>query len=229
VKRGAGSRLLPRPLGEGWGEGLNGRACRNCIACVGASERRTTMLDNTAGKCYTACHRAGWLSGVDRMEDAREAHPSAGAGEGDGGRQSALVDTSIDVFVVKLNPTGSELIYSTYLGGGKKDVGSGIAVDAAGHAYVTGSTDSPNFPTTSRVFQTVLSGSYNHLDAFVAKLNLMGSALIYSTYLGGNNSDESFGIAVDASGAMTWMSVRGRSSNATNRSRSLRGLCSPCT
>ncbi len=107
-----------------------------------------------------------------------------------------------DAFVTKLNPTGSALVYSTYLGGSDNDLvgffgGGRIAVDASGNAYVTGSTSSPNFPTTAGAFQTTLAGA---ADAFVTKLNPTGSALVYSTYLGGSNSDGGDGIALDASG-----------------------------
>jgi hypothetical protein len=86
---------------------------------------------------------------------------------------------SYDAFVAKLNPTGTALIYSTYLGGSGEDIGYGIAVDAAGEAHVTGSTGSTNFPTTTGAFRTTYGGgSY---DAFVAKLNPTGTALVYST------------------------------------------------
>jgi hypothetical protein len=103
----------------------------------------------------------------------------------------------LDAFVTKLNPAGSALAYSTYLGGSGFDLGFGIAVDALGNAYVTGITDSTNFPTTTGAFDTSLNGS---ADAFVAKLNPAGSALAYSTYLGGSGLDEGVGIAVDALG-----------------------------
>jgi len=89
------------------------------------------------------------------------------------------------------------LFYSTYLGGSNSDVGGGIAVDAAGNAYVSGNTASTNFPTTSGAFRTTNSGD---LDAFVAKLNSTGSALVYSTYLGGGGEDSASSIAVDAAG-----------------------------
>ena len=87
-----------------------------------------------------------------------------------------------DAFVTKLNPTGTALVYSTYLGGiGDESVGYGIAVDTAGNAYVTGYTASNNFPTYARVpFRR------QRRDAFVTKLNPAGSALAYSTYLGGS-------------------------------------------
>ncbi len=101
-----------------------------------------------------------------------------------------------DAFVAKLNPTGSALVYSTYLGGSNSDIGSGIAVDSAGNAYVTGRTFSPDFPTASPL-QAVYGGVE---DGFVAKLNPTGSALVYSTYLGGSNYDYGSGIAVDSAG-----------------------------
>jgi Beta-propeller repeat len=104
---------------------------------------------------------------------------------------------SSDAFVVKLNPSGSALVYSTYLGGSGPDVGHGIAVDSSGNAYVTGSTDSANFPTASPL-QALYGGGGG--DAFVAKLNTNGSALVYSTYLGGSADDFGQGIAVDSSG-----------------------------
>jgi hypothetical protein len=99
-----------------------------------------------------------------------------------------------DAFVTKFNPTGSALVYSTYLGGNGDDYGAGIAVDTAGNAHVTGYTSSSNFPTTAGAFQTIFGGSY---DAFVTKLNPAGSALVYSTYLGGTGGDFGFGIALD--------------------------------
>ncbi len=86
------------------------------------------------------------------------------------------------------------LVYSTYLGSG---VGLGIAVDSANNAYVTGYTDSLNFPVTPGAFQTANAGGY---DAFVTKLNGSGTALLYSTYLGGSSGEQSLGIAVDSAG-----------------------------
>jgi hypothetical protein len=102
-----------------------------------------------------------------------------------------------DAFVSKIDPSGSTLIYSTYFGGDGDDVGAGIAVDAAGQAYVTGHTASTNFPTTPGAYETSYSGD---TDAFVAKFNASGSALIYSTYLGGSGSDTATGIAIDPLG-----------------------------
>ena len=102
-----------------------------------------------------------------------------------------------DVFVTKLGPLGQSLIYSTYLGGSGDDRGTGIAVDAAGNAYVTGFTTSANFPTVAPL-QGALGGGF---DGFVSKVNAAGSALVYSTYLGGANTDAAYGIGVDGAGA----------------------------
>src|SRR5262249_30129374 len=99
-----------------------------------------------------------------------------------------------DAFVLKLNSAGTAFVYSTYLGGSNNDYGYGIAIDSQGNAYVTGYTNSTNFPTRSPL-QTANAGSS---DAFVAKLDPTGSALVYSTYLGGNDIDYGLSIGVDA-------------------------------
>jgi hypothetical protein len=101
-----------------------------------------------------------------------------------------------DAFVAKLKAAGTALVYSTYLGGSGTDIGSAIAVDSAGNAYITGSTSSANFPTQNPV-QSTNAGS---ADVFIAKLNSVGSALIYSTYLGGSNDDRASSIVIDDAG-----------------------------
>jgi len=101
-----------------------------------------------------------------------------------------------DVFVTKLSSTGNTLSYSTYLGGGFSDYGTGIAVDSNGNAYVTGYTYSSYFPTQNP-YQGSKGGS---TDAFVTKLSSSGSTLSYSTYLGGGSWDYGRGIAVDGEG-----------------------------
>ena len=107
-------------------------------------------------------------------------------------------------FVTKLSATGSALVYSTYLGGSRVDDGRAIAVDPAGDAYVTGETSSNDFPTVNPIQATCGGGcgggAYYDYDAFVAKFNAAGSALVYSTFLGGSEADEGYGIAVDSSG-----------------------------
>ena len=101
-----------------------------------------------------------------------------------------------DAFVAEINPTGSALVYSTYLGGSGDDFGRGIAVDSSGNAYVIGNTLSTDFPTMNPL-QPANAGDG---DAFVAQLNPTGSALVYSTYLGGSGYDSGLGIAADSSG-----------------------------
>lgn len=110
-----------------------------------------------------------------------------------------------DVMIAKYSPSGT-LLFLTYLGGQKDDCGWGIAVDASGSVYVTGYTNSTDFPVTQGVIQTKFGGftgsSYIFTlgDAFVSKLSGDGTKLIYSTYLGGLGDDGAFAIAVDASG-----------------------------
>jgi hypothetical protein len=104
-----------------------------------------------------------------------------------------------DAFITKLNPAGNALIYSTYLGGsggtmGSMEAATSIAVDATGAAYVTGVTNSTNFPVTAGALQTTNMGEG---DGFVTKLNPAGSAWVYSTYLGGSSVDYASAIAVD--------------------------------
>ncbi len=129
-----------------------------------------------------------YVTGQTRSTDFPTASPfqASFAGVGDG-------------FVTKLNAAGNALVYSTYLGGSDSDVGGAIAVDSAGNAYVAGDTRSTDFPTASPI-QPALGGVASG-DAFVTKLNATGSALVYSTYLGGSGHEFAIvGIAVDTAG-----------------------------
>jgi|GEM_PF-1396889 len=101
-----------------------------------------------------------------------------------------------DAFVIKMNSTGSALVYATFLGGSSHDLGHGISTDGDRAAYITGYTASADFPTTPDSFDRSYGGGY---DAFVVKVNPSGSALVYATFLGGSNSDMGYGIAVDGS------------------------------
>ncbi|MGQ9633340.1 MAG: DUF7948 domain-containing protein [Bryobacteraceae bacterium] len=103
----------------------------------------------------------------------------------------------VEAFVAKLNAAGNALLYCTYLGGSGDDRAFGITVDGGGNAYVAGWTYSTNFPVTQGVLQRSLRGGR---DAFVARLNPVGNALFYSTYLGGASHDSANAIAVDSSG-----------------------------
>jgi Beta-propeller repeat len=101
-----------------------------------------------------------------------------------------------NAFVTVINTAGTGYVYSTYLGGSGGDAGNGIAVDSSDNAYVTGATESTNFPLQSPIQKTYGGDT----DAFVSKLNSTGSALVYSTYLGGAQFDAAAAIAVDGSG-----------------------------
>ena len=143
------------------------------------------------------------------MDSAGNAYVTGNTGSTDFPLAGSPLQTTLrgygDAFVAKLNAAGSALVYSTYLGGSDMDAGWGIAVDSAGNAYVTGDTTSTDFPLAGSPLQTTLRGPAN---AFVAKLNAAGSALVYSTYLGGSGStypdysvgDVGWGIAVDSAG-----------------------------
>jgi len=100
-----------------------------------------------------------------------------------------------DAFVVKINPAGTALVYSTYIGGTDKDVAVGIEWDDNGSAYIAGYTDSADFPVTAGAFQTAKRGGY---DAFVTGINPAGTGLVYSTYLGGTGDDYAEGLREDA-------------------------------
>jgi len=134
-----------------------------------------------------AAYVTGWVASLD--------YPTMGAYQA-----AHQTGSAQDAFVSKLNPAGTALEYSTYLGGTGADLGQAIAVDAAGSAYVAGYTNSTNFPTIS-AFQGAKSGSATTNDGFVVKLSPAGDALVYSTYLGGASADTISAIAVDAAGS----------------------------
>ena len=103
---------------------------------------------------------------------------------------------SSNLWISKLDGSGN-IVYATYLGGSGSDIGNGIAVDSLGNVYVTGSTNSNDFPTTTNAFQRAIANPASS-DAFITILNPTGTALVYSTYWGGTNADVAYAIAVDA-------------------------------
>lgn len=103
-----------------------------------------------------------------------------------------------DAFVLKLNAAGSAIVYAAYLGGAGSDTANSIALDAAGNVYLTGVTSSADFPLTSGALQSVFKGLN---DAFITKINAAGTALVYSSYLGGTGRDVASAIAVDSAGS----------------------------
>lgn len=102
-----------------------------------------------------------------------------------------------DAWVARLNGTGAGLVYSTFLGGGGLDEGNEIALDGAGQAYIVGTTQSSDFPTSPAAFASGLNGAS---DAFLAKLNEPGTDLVYATYLGGSSAERGTGVALDSTG-----------------------------
>jgi hypothetical protein len=104
----------------------------------------------------------------------------------------------VDAFISKLSADGTSLVYSTFLGGSAEDYCYALAVDGTGAAYLTGKTDSNNFPTSVGAFDASYNGTF---DAFVSKLSADGSSLEYSTYLGSSSVDAGYAIAVDAFGS----------------------------
>ncbi len=123
---------------------------------------------------------------------------SPGLKGGVGGYNAAVNNGGQDAFAAKISSTGA-ISYQTFLGGSSNDQGLGIAVDASGSAYVTGYTGSSHFPPVN-AYQPC-NASSNTNDAFVTKLNPQGTALVYSTCLGGTAEDQGLAIAVDASGS----------------------------
>jgi hypothetical protein len=100
-----------------------------------------------------------------------------------------------DCFVLKLNQIGTEILFSTFLGGNLNDKANSIFIDSQKNVFITGKTNSKNFPTTKKAFDNEHNGKN---DSFVAKLNPLGSLLLYSTYFGGNDEEEGFDITLDS-------------------------------
>jgi len=135
----------------------------------------------------------GYTASVDfPLVNPAQGSPGGGTCSEDGTDTTAC----FDAFVAKLNSTGTALVYSTYLGGSDEDYGASIALDASGHAYVTGYTYSKDFPVQSAL-QPNNAGGW---DAFVTELSADGASLVYSTYWGGSLDDIATGIALDSNG-----------------------------
>src|SRR6185369_5222399 len=154
------------------------------VGTFGGGVLKTT----NGGASFTSVNTALW----DNVIRVLVAHPSSGLYAG--GSLQFLVT---DAFVTKLNSTGSELLFSTYLGGSSNETGNGIAVDGSGNIYITGETLSKNFPTLNAFQSTASDFSGN---AFVTKLNPAVPSYVFSTYLGGSKSDRAHSIATDAAG-----------------------------
>jgi hypothetical protein len=174
---------------HGWGDGF-----LSALSAEGETLTFSTYLGGSGEDVITglAVDTLGYLYVVGTTEST-DFPVTAGA-------FSTVHGGSGEVFVSKIHPGGGSLIYSTFLGGGDYDWGAALAVDAAGHAWVTGSTLSSDFPTTAGAFARSLSGGSIDGDAFVTVLNTAGNGLISSTFLGGAGDDAGFAIAVASTG-----------------------------
>jgi Bacterial Ig-like domain (group 3)/Beta-propeller repeat/Protein of unknown function (DUF1573) len=116
--------------------------------------------------------------------------------------QGSFAGGTTDAFVAKLQTDGTGLLYSTFLGGSSSDSAMGVAIDASGNAYISGTTMSSDFPAFNPLAapNNTFQGSAGNGDAFLAKLNKAGSALIVSTFLGGTGNDQANAVVVDNSG-----------------------------
>jgi uncharacterized protein (TIGR03437 family) len=160
------------------------------------------------------------------MDSAGNAYIAGNAGMALPATPGAMLTAGIGAFVAKVNSAGTGLVYVTYLGAGSleptvgtlaTDIVAAIAADEAGNAYISGSTADPAFPATAGAFQTKLAGAVTPpfvgpYDAFGAKLNPTGSAMVWATYLGGTDTDQAQTIALDSAGNV-WVSGTTRSTD----------------
>ncbi len=168
----------------------------------GSDDAIVTVLNSTGTSLLFSTYLGG-ISGDDALGLALDASgntyvtgntTSSNFPTSTGAFQATLAGT-YDAWVAKFDASNA-LVYSTYLGGTAVDSGQKVVADSVGNAYIAGYTYSSNFPVTAGVLRTTLGGPR---DAFVSKLNTTGSALVYSTYLGGSNDDVAVGISIDAS------------------------------
>ena len=190
---------------QGFGGGSNAFLCKfnvNGTTLVYSTYLGGSAYDKGAGIAVDSSGNA-YVIGTTLSVD----FPLVNAFEGLPGEYVEIYGTA---FMAKLNSTGSALVYSSYLGGGVSEEGKGIAVDSAGNAYLTGATWSSNFPTFNPLQPTNQAAASLASNAFVSKLNPAGSALVYSTYLGGGGvlfnpgvgpyGDYGLAIAIDPTG-----------------------------
>ena len=209
----AGSVSFPLPAAEFElpieGRGVDGKTARLLVQQAVLQELRAPVLSitqtsNRSDLIYSTYLGASWTDwgygiAVDQFGNA---HVTGYTESSDFPTTPGAFDTSPsysrDVFVTKLNASGSALLYSTFLGGDDHDYGYAIALDGAGNAYLTGDTRSGDFPTTAGAYDPSHNGG--NFDAFVTKLNASGSALLYSTFLGGGWDDSGRDLALDGAG-----------------------------
>ncbi len=179
------------------------RVGETCAIALGPYDRTQTLVIDPIVYATYIGKDAVWGTAI-AVDGARHAYVTGYTSSAEfsttSGAYQRVMKGDPDAFVAKLSVDGRSLVYATYLGGSGREEASSIAVDGAGHAYVTGKTGSTDFPVTNGAYQTIKSGQASELDAFVVKLSVDGSSLVYSTYLGGSASEESRGIAVDGTG-----------------------------
>jgi hypothetical protein len=166
---------------------LGGKPATAFGFAVGHYDRRQPLVIDPGLAYSTFLGGSGLDGGAIAVDAAGNAYLAGQTSSADFPTSAGVLDAGLsgnyDSFVAKLNPAGSALLYSTFLGGSSNDAANGIRLDASGDAYLTGSTISADFPTSPGAFDTSYNGG---TDAFVAKLNPAGSALLYSTLLGGS-------------------------------------------
>lgn len=188
------------PLASPWQSTFSGYNCTSGLVCTDVFLAKFSPTGSLLYSSYLGGTGQDRGNGI-AVDGSGNVYLTGGTGSSDfptaNAFQARFGGAILDAFVAKLNASGSALLYSTYLGGTGVDEGSQIALDSSGNAYVTGYTGSSNFPV-ARSLQPALGGS---LDAFVTKLSASGSAVVYSTFLGGSGTDRAYGIAVDSAGA----------------------------
>jgi|GEM_PF-1947388 len=175
----------------------------------GSSPIASTFFGGTSNDYGTSVAVDGndnvFIAGMTSSTD----FPNYGGGIQNSGFQRYNNGGATDAFVVKMNPSLSSIIYSTYLGGSGDDRANGITVDNSGYAYITGATNSykmsnsmflKSYPTTTYAYQKDKAGFGGLFDGFITKMDQNGFAPVYSTYLGGSENDESYGITTDIYG-----------------------------
>lgn len=172
---------------------------------AGAGDAFITKINASGSGLVYSTYLGGSLRdgshGVIAVDNSGNAYISGGTESNDFPTASAQYENyaggSSDAFIAKIDDSGSSLVYSTYLGGSGYDRVNGLAVDTDGNAYVAGFTNSTDFPVVAALYENYEGGLS---DAFIAKIDNSGNNLVYSTYLGGDDLDEAYGIAIDTSG-----------------------------
>ena len=208
------ANVVQRSYGKPIGESARTPALGDCfVTRLNAAGNGVTLSTYLGGSLLDACSSIALDEAGNIFLTGGTNSPNFPATENSfqrtfrGGRDNFPALKSADAFVTKLNSTATQFIYSTFLGGNGEEAGTGIAVDAAGSAYVTGATNSTfGFPLTATAPQTRYAGlggspTVGLGDAFIVKLDPAGEKLTYGTLLGGSRDDVAFGIAVDKDGA----------------------------